>query len=157
MSTNVINQMPYLQTTRNFPLEAQPLAVEVNKSYVEIASTVNNRVIGLFPTTRPAINGESWFINNNQRQQGFRQVYTFTATGNIPHGINFTSVSFISPRSYGTFTDGTNWYGAIYGSNTAIADQISFYVTATNIVVLAGAGAPSITQGYIDLEWVSQV
>jgi len=149
--------MPYLQTTRNFPLEAQPLAVEVNKSYVEIASTVNNRVIGLFPTTRPAINGESWFINNNQRQQGFRQVYTFTATGNIPHGINFTSVSFISPRSYGTFTDGTNWYGAIYGSNTAIADQISFYVTATNIVVLAGAGAPSITQGYIDLEWVSQV
>ena len=50
MTTNVVNQMPYLQTSRNFPLEAQPLAVEVNKSYVDIANSVNNRMIGLYPT-----------------------------------------------------------------------------------------------------------
>lgn len=157
MSTNIVNQSPFLRTSRNFPQEAQPLAVEINRSYVDIAEKVNERVIGIFPTTRAAINGEAWFITNNQKQQGFRQVYTFTATGNIAHGINFTSVAFISPRSYGSFTDGTNWYGAIYGSSTAIAGQVSFYITKTNIVVLAGAGAPSITSGIIDLEWISQI
>jgi len=156
MTTNVVNQMPYLQTSRNFPLEAQPLAVEVNKSYVDIANSVNNRMIGLYPTNRPAINGESWFINDNQRQQAFRQIYTFTAAGSIPHGINFNSVSFISPKSCGSYTDSTNWYGVIYASSTTITDQVSFYVTSTNIVVQADAGAPSITNGIIVLEWLSQ-
>jgi hypothetical protein len=157
MSTNVLNNSPYLRTTRNFPQEAQPLAVEVNRSYLDIAEKVNDRIIGIYPTSRPIINGESWFVSKNRKQQALRQVYPFTAAGNIPHGIAWASVSFISPNSYGTFTDGTNWYGAIYASSTAIAAQISFYVTSTNIVVLAGAAAPSIAQGYINLEWVSQV
>ena len=157
MSTNVLNNSPYLRTTRNFPQEAQPLAVEVNRSYLDTAEKVNDRIIGIYPTSRPVINGESWFVSKNRKQQALRQVYPFTAAGNIPHGIAWASVSFISPNSYGTFTDGTNWYGAIYASSTAIAAQISFYVTSTNIVVLAGAAAPSIAQGYINLEWVSQV
>lgn len=156
MTSNVVNQMPYLRTSRNFPEESQPLSVEINRSYVDIAEKMNTRSIGIFPTNRPAVNGESWFIMNKS-QQAFRQVYTFTTTGNIAHNINWNSVSFISPRSYGSFTDGTNWYGVIYASSTAIAGQVSFYVTSTNIVVVAGAGAPSITNGYINLEWVSQV
>lgn len=154
MSTNVISDSPFLRTSRSFPEEAQPLAVEINRSYVDIAQKVNDRVIGFFSTNRPAQTGESWFITS-QRQRSLRQLYLFTAAGNIPHGINWQSVALISPRSYGTFTDGTNWYGAIYASNTAIAGQVSFYVTNTNIVVLSGGGAPVITQGYINLEWVA--
>ncbi len=157
MSTNIVNQSPFLRTTRNFPQEAQPLSVEINRSYLDIAEKMNDREIGLYPTMRPGQNGEKWYLTGSKAQSAFRQVYPFTATGNIPHGIMWPSVSFISPLSYGTFTDGTNWYGAIYAGSTAIAGQVSFYVTPTNIVVVAGAGAPAITQGYINLEWVSQV
>ncbi len=131
------------------------MTVEVNKSYVDTANAVNNRTISLFTTNRSAINGESWFIKNNQRQQGLRQVYTFTSTANIPHGImNVIPGQFV--RGFGTFTDGTNTYFLVPGSNVAIAGQISFYVTSTNIVFLLGAGAPSVTSGQVTIEWISQ-
>lgn len=155
MSTNVINQVAYLRTSRNFPPEIQQLTVEVDKAYVDIANVVNNRTISIFPTNRPAVNGESWFIRNNQRQQGFRQVYVFTTTANIAHGIDFTEIDRFT-RNFGEFTDGTNWYGLINGSNVAIAGQLSFYLTPTNIVFLTGAGAPALTRGNIVLEWLSQ-
>ncbi len=155
MSNNLVNQTPYLRTSRNFPNEMEQLVVEVNKSYIDTASAVNNRTISIFTTNRPAINGESWFLLNNQRQQAFRQVYTFTTTANIPHGIKVIDPSqFV--RCFGTYTDGTNSYGLIYGSNVAIAGQISFYITATNIVFLTGAGAPAVTKGVVVLEWLNQ-
>ena len=155
MSANVSNQVPFLKTTRSFPTEANLLSVEINKGYVDIANCVNERTIGLFPMGRPAINGESWFVTGNVKQQAFRQIFTFTAAGNIPHGINTSTITGFT-KCQGEFTDGTNWYGAIFGSNVAIAGQISFYITSANIVVLAGAGAPSITSGIIVLEWLSQ-
>jgi len=156
MTGNIVNQTPFLRTSRNFPMEQQPLVVEINRSYIDIAEKMNTRTIGIYPANTAAITGESWFITT-QKQQTLRQIYTFTATGNIAHGLNWNSVSMISPRSYGSFTDGTNWYGTMYASNTTIAGQISFYLTLTNIVVSAGAGAPSITKGIIVLEWLSQV
>ena len=89
------------------------------------------------------------------KQQGLRQVYTFTSTGTIPHGINLNNISQFT-RPSGTFTDGTNSYGCIYASNIAIAGQVSFYIDPTNINIIAGAGAPSITSGTIILEWISE-
>ena len=158
MSSNLL-QSPFLRVQRHFPTDnPQALSIEVDRAYADTAQKVNARSIGIFGVNFPIVNGDTWFLaGSTQKQQALRQVYPFTAAGNIPHGISWTSVSFISPLSYGTFTDGTNWYGAIYASNTAIGGQVSFYVTPTNIVVLAGAGAPAITQGYINLEWVSQV
>ncbi len=153
MTTNVVNQVPYLRTTRNFPEEIQPLVVELNRSYVDIAAKINDRVIGIFPTMRPAITGESWFITGSQKQQTLRQVFTFTSTASITHGIG--TFYAISPSSKGTFTDGTNYYGLIYASNVAIAAQITFYVTATQIIFMSGVGAPTLTNGIIDLEWLS--
>jgi hypothetical protein len=155
MSTVVANQTPFLRTSRNFPLEMQPLAVELSRSYVDIAEKMNDRIIGIYPTNTPAITGESWFLTSH-KQQTLRKIFTFTAAGNIPHGLIWTSIAQISPNSYGSFTDGTNWYGAIFGSSTAIAGQVSFYVTPTNVVVLSGAGVPAISSGIINLEWLSQ-
>jgi hypothetical protein len=164
MSSNVINQAPFLRTSRNFPNEINQLTVEINRSYVDIANNVNNRTIGLFPTNRPAVNGESWFITNNQRQQGFRQIYTFTSTGSIPHYINILDISLISPKCYGSFRDSSNnYYGCIFASNASIPGQVSFYITPNssisaldgNIVILAGAGAPTIQSGIIVIEWIS--
>lgn len=156
MSSNIVNQVAYLRTSREFPPEVQQLTVEVNKAYVDTANAVNNRIIAIFPTNRPAINGEAWFLVANQRQQGFRQVYSFTTTVNIAHGINTATISQFT-RKFGDFTDGTNFYGLISGTNVAIAGQISFYVTPTDIIFVIGAGAPALTSGTIVLEWISEV
>lgn len=157
MSSNVVNTTPFLRTSREYPQnDAHQLSVEVNKSYVDIASAVNNRTISLYPTTRPAINGENWYLNN-QRQQGFRQVYTFTAAGNIAHGITWADV-YAFTNIYGTVYDGTIWYPIPYVDSTAANNQISIKVNSTNIVITAGGGSPpTISKGYVVLEWISQV
>lgn len=152
---NIINQFPFLETSRKFPNnELSELAFQTNLAYVDIANGVNNRIISLFPITRPAITGERWFLSTSAPQSTIRQVYTFTSTSNIPHNID-TANLFAFSRMWGTYTDGTNFYGLIAGSNIAIAGQISFYVTNANIVFEVGAGAPSITSGVIVLEWIS--
>lgn len=156
MSANIVNQVAFLRTSRNFPQDAQPLSVEINKSYVDIANAVNSRTIGIFPTSRPALTGEGWFLQKNQKQQTFRQVYTFTSTVNIAHGINTGQIAGFS-RMFGTFTDGTNFYTLVPGSNVAISGQRGFYLTSTNIVFTAGAGAPIVTNGLIVIEWLSSV
>lgn len=157
MSSNILNQAPFLRTTRSFPQEVSLLSVEIDRAYVDIANILNNRTIGMFPVNKPIVNGESWFLAGpTLRQQALRQVYQFTGTGSIPHGINNASVSQFTKCS-GEFTDGTNYYGAIFGSNTAIAGQVSFYVTPTNLVIISGGGAPTIVSGLIVLEWLSRV
>lgn len=152
---NIVNNVAYLRSARKFPEDLPQLTVEINKAYVDIANAVNNRTISIFPANRPAITGESWFLTN-QRQQTLRQVYSFTTTTSIPHGITLSQIDRFT-RTFGEFTDGTNWYGLIPGSNVAIAGQISFYIDPTNIVFLTGAGAPALTKGAIVLEWLSSV
>lgn len=155
MSGNLANQSPFLRTSRTFPREADPLSVEIDRSYVDIANAVNQRTIGLFPVARPAITGESWFTSKNQRQQTLRQVYTFTAAGNIAHGINFSNLTSFT-RIYGTFTNGTNWYPLPYVDVANANNQVNVYVSPTNIVITSGAGAPpAITSGMVVLEWLS--
>ena len=155
MSSNVVNAVAYLRTSREFPEDLHQLTVESNKAYIDTANAINVRIIGIFPVTRPAITGESWFLVNNQRQQTFRQVYTFTATTAINHGItNVVPGQFT--RCFGSYTNGINTYGLIFATSVAIAGQITFYVTATQIVFVVGAGAPALTSGRIVLEWLSQ-
>lgn len=156
MSSNVVNQVAYLRTSREFPEDIHLLSQQASKSYIDIAATVNNRTIGIFPVNRPAINGENWFISKNQRLQGLRQVYTFTTTTAIDLGFDTTAIQFT--KMYGTYTDGTNWYGLIAGSNTAIAGQRGFYVSGSptnQVTFVSGAGAPAISKGLLVLEWIS--
>jgi hypothetical protein len=153
MSSNIANQVSYLRTSRLFPKEIDQLVVEIDKAYIDTANAINTRVIGLYPVNRPVVTGSTYYLNNNSRQQTLRQTYQFTATGNVPHGASIRAGQPIN--CFGSFTDGTNSYGVIFGSNVAIAGQVSFYVTSTNIVILAGVGAPSITSGIIVLEWLS--
>lgn len=154
--TNVVNNIPYLRTTREFPQDLHLFIVEANKAYIDTSNAVNNRTISLFPTLRPAIQGESWFIESNRRQQGLRQVYTFDDTSlTFNHGINLASLTnFV--RIWGTFFDGTNWQALPYVDVTAANNQITVMVNATQVVVTKGAGAPpAINNGLIVLEWIS--
>lgn len=146
-----MSQSPYLRTSRLFPTEDKDsLRVELEKMYIDIANRVNSRIISNFPSDTSIVTGERWFLTD-QRQGALRRVYSFTGTGNIAHGIpNFSSISFV--RCFGGFTDGTNWYGALYAPT--IAGAITFYIDSANIVIQSGAGAPTITSGYLVLEWV---
>lgn len=153
-----LQQSPYLREQRQFPYEdVRQLSNQVDLAYIDIASKVNSRTIGIFGVNFPTITGEQWYLQGQPtKQQTLRQLYTFSGAGPILHGINWASVSQISAKSYGSYTDSTNWYGAIYASSIAIAGQVSFYVTPTSIVILRDAAAPVISTGTIILEWLSQ-
>lgn len=150
------NDSPYLRTTKSFPEDVQQLSKEINKSYIEIALSVNLRTIGIFPSKNSATTGETWYFDNNGKHQGLRQIYTFTNFNPIPHGLDFINIKSFS-RNYGEYTDGTNWYGLISGTSVLIAGQVSFYVTPTNIVFVQNGTQPVITKGIVVLEWLSNV
>lgn len=162
---NIINQIPFLRTSREFPEDIHQLTVEINKSYLDIANIVNARTIGLYPTNRAAITGNSYFFTT-ARQQSLRQIYIVRSgimTGSaINLGFKISSISQFSPKCYGTYTDGTNWYGLIFASNVAIAGQVSFYLAVNGastmtdqIVFEVDAAAPAVTYGTVIAEWIS--
>lgn len=155
--TTPSNASPYLRVQRTFPEDAQALSVELSKSYIDIAQNVNRRTIGTY-ATMATVTGNNWFLNGSSaKQQTLRQVYTFTGAGSIPHGLNLAELSGFA-QIYGTFTDGTNWYPLPYVDVTAADNQVNVYVSPMNIVITAGAGSPpSISSGYVVLEWLSQV
>lgn len=161
---NVVNQSPYLKTSREFPEEVDELVVEINKSYVDVAAAVNNRTIGIFPTRKSAVTGESWFLTT-QRQQTFRQIYNFGPIGvgaelDILTGITgFTQFT----RIYGTVvTVGNSWRPLPYIDNITLTAGITLLVDLdgmgrNQIRIVNGAAAPSITQGLVVLEWLAAV
>ena len=154
--TTALQTVPYLPGQRNFPNDnVQQLGVVLDKTYIEIAARINERTIGIFGVGFPIITGEKWYLTGQpQKQQTIRQLYFFTTTAAINHGIAVAGIDrFV--RNWGEYTDGTNWYGLIHASNVAIPGQITFYVTPTQIVFLVGAGAPALTSGTIVLEWLS--
>lgn len=153
--TNIINTQPYLRTTRVFPNEINTLSGEVNRAYDDIAQAVNNRSIGIFAENKSAVTGNTWYMSGRvQPNQTIRQIYTFTATSNIPHEINIRNPSQIV-QAYGSYTDGTDSFGLIFGTSVAITGQISFYLTDTEIVFVVDAGAPALTEGKIVVEWLA--
>ncbi len=164
MSAEIVNQVPYLRASREFPKDLDHLVEEVNQSYLDVAQAVNDRTIGIYPVNKRAITGNNYFLKGKSKQQSFRQVYPFTGAGPIPHGINILTIASMSPYCYGTYRDAAfNWYGAIYATSVPIAGQVSFYITPNtsssvlngNIVVLVDAGAPAVVSGIIVLEWIS--
>lgn len=154
-----LQQAPYLREQRQFPYDdLRELANQSDHAYIDIAQKVNSRIIGAFAVGNQMVTGERWYLaGSSQVQQTLRQVYTFTAAGNIAHGINFTTVSYFT-RIYGAIYNGTNWYPLPYVDAAAANNQVSVSVTPTNIVITAGGGAPpAITKGLVVLEWMSQV
>ena len=108
--SDLSNNSPYMRTSREFPEDLHQTTVELNKAYIDIANTVNNRVIGDYPTHKPAITGENWFTSDNRKQQSLRRRYEFTSDGSKPHKIKTDQLSSFT-KCTGFYTDGTNWYG----------------------------------------------
>jgi len=155
MSVNIVNQSPYLRTSREFPKDMDQLTGELSKNYIDIANGVNIRTIGIYPTNRPAIIGDSWYIGG-KKYQGLRQIYEITGTGAIPHGIDVPSIKGFTDI-YGTFTDGTSWYPLPFVSVLAANNQVNIFIGANSIFVTGGGGAgqPVVQSGFVVLEWIS--
>ena len=162
MTQNLNSRGNFLITSREFPTDPDRLTLEIDKSYVDIANAVNARTIGQFPTTRPIVTGESWFISNNLKQQTFRQVYRFGAISpgaelDIP--TNITSFQEFT-RIYGTVVTNTpDWRPLPYvDSNTlnvGMALLVGPVAGKQQIRIILGAGALPVTSGLVVLEWLS--
>lgn len=170
MSTNLINQVAYLRTSREYPEEIHQLCVEVNKTYVDIANAVNVRTIGLFPTNRPAQTGDTWYFSNTTAQplqkqilgqQTIRQVYPFGAiasgaTLNIPYTI--TGFNRLIRLFGAVVTDQPDERPIPFASVTANANIETILDTPNSqITISVGAGSPNVVSGFIVFEWLSQV
>ncbi len=161
VTTDTLQRGAFLRTTRNFPEDLHQLTVEVNQSYTEVASAVNNRTVGFFIANRATVTGENWFVPqqngvSSQRQQGIREVYSWDDSNlTIQHGLQFLSLSnFV--RIWGTFFDGTNWQTLPYVDVTNATNQINVKVNSTNIVITKGGGSPpSCTNGLVILEYIA--
>ena len=155
---DLLSRAGFLRTSRNFPSDdPKQLSVEVNRAYVDIASKMNNRTIGLFPINRAIANGEAWYVSKGQKQEGLRQVYSWSDSNlTITHGISLYSLTnFV--RIWGTFFDGNNWQTLPYVDVTAANNQINVNVNSTQIVITKGGGAPpSCSNGLVVIEWISQ-
>lgn len=160
---NVVNQNPYLRTSRNFPEDISQLVVQVNRAYVDIANAVNQRTISIFSTNRAVITGESFYLVNNERQQSSRQVYPFGAIAagtelDIPTGI--TNLDQFC-RIYGTVVTNVNDYRPLpyvdpITLSTGMALLVGNIAGVQNIRIILGATAVSVVKGLVVLEWLSQ-
>lgn len=157
--SSVSNPGNFLRTSRNFPSDSQALSVELSKSYVDIASQVNNKINGTFGLNSQVITSESWFLSGeSNRQFTLRNVFEFSDSNlTITHGINLAGVSYFT-RIYGTFFDGTYWWPLPYVDVTSATNQINVSVSATQIIVTKGGGSPpAVSNGLIIIEWLSGV
>lgn len=158
MNNEAVNRTPYIRSSREFPEEeVDQLSFQLNLAYVDIANAVNVRTIGLFPTTRPAITGNSYYPTT-QKQQSLRKIYTFTSSANIPHNIDFRDVDYFVAM-YGQYTNSLdplvqNWFGIIPATSNPITNQTTFYLTPTDIVLTFDGTAPTPAKGIIILEWM---
>lgn len=152
---------PFVPIYRQFPTGDQHnLEKQLVNYHIQTNTAVNNRTISTFQlhtvgSDDSIADGERWFpaANSTVLRDGNRLVVqvsdaALTVNHNIPE-INQAT------RLYGTFQDGAGtWQVLPYVDVAAANNQIKISVTATQIVVTKGAGAPpSITNGIVVFEY----
>jgi len=147
----------YLINTKVFPDDETELRTVLTNMYTNIANATNVREIALYDLNE-IITGQQFFFGTDpqKKRTTFRKVFSIGAiaagaTLNTAHGLtNVTSYTKI----YGTCVTATPDYRPIPYVSTTLNQQISIRVTATNIVIVYGAGAPNITSAIVVLEYL---
>lgn len=160
---------PFVYTYRQFPTDdPHNLEKQLVNVTTQYGSAINQRTIGLFdlsqqPSTGTLLdqqiaNGERWFSVTGlttplKLRDGYRVVVQVSdAVLTVAHGITLINQA---TRLYGTFFDGTAWQALPYVDVVAANNQIGLSVTATQIIVTKGAGAPpTIAQGLVVFEFL---
>ena len=160
---------PFLPTTRVFPEDISQLLIVLTNIYSSIAQAVNQREISSF-NLNEQLNGQNFYNPANIQipRQCFRQCFLI---GSISPGSSFVISPSASTPTPTDITLGVHMYGGIitdvpdyrplpYVDVTAVTNQVSVTVTQdsvtlqTTITVKNGSTAPSITSGYLVLEYL---
>lgn len=156
-------QQPYLPTSRKFPSDAAQLQPELTKMYVDVATNVNARVIGLFDKIQ-VVTGERWYnlTETLKRRQGYRKVITF---GALPHNNHYTfahgitgivQVTHLWGNAVATATVAPlkRYIGLPYVSEQSANHQIEIYVTDTDIHINLGSQTYDLVSGSVVIEYL---
>jgi hypothetical protein len=164
MTSNVVNQTPYLRTSVRFPEEPKEMIRELSKSYIDIAGAVNARTIGIFPSNNPAITGNVWYFDG-LKHQTLRKIFPFgpIAMGtslNIPLGFdNFQTIVNI----YGTVQTQTTYRPLPYIDPSSLSNGMAILVqpigpnSILNVTIKLGSTAPPVVSGFAVIEFLSAV
>ena len=149
---------PFLPTSQVFPEDLGQLLITMTQVYIDQATAINIRQIGQYDLVE-FVTGQQFFnaTNPQQKRLTFGKVFNIgpIATGaasNTAHGLTgITGYTHI----YGTcVTDVPDDRPIPYVSTVALNQQISLTVTATNIVIVNGAGSPNITSAIVVIEYL---
>jgi hypothetical protein len=170
MNINNPISMPYLPTSRMFPVEQDKLIQVLSKTYLETAQAVNRRTIGIYNKFQ-SVTGNQWYSTttaSNQNiapRQSYRRVYTFgaivagAAALEIPHELtNLVQFVFIGGNCITAASVNPNgkYLPIPYTSAADVTEQIQIYVSDTSIFIVNGAGADNIISGTVVLEYLLQ-
>ena len=157
---------PFVYTYRQFPTtDGENLEKQLVNMGTQYGVAINQRTIGTFDLTQnpnatatvpnaQVPNGERWFsAGNTKLRDGYRAVFQVTdAALTVLHGISLINQV---TRLYGAFFDGTSWQALPFVDVVAANNQIGLRVTATQVIVTKGAGAPpTIASGIVVLEFL---
>lgn len=162
MTSNVVNQTPYLRTSRRFPEESKDLVQELSKSYLDTALAVNARTIGIYPSNNPAVTGNIWYFNG-LKHQTLRKIFPFGAIApgaslNIPLGYdNFQTIVNI----YGSIQTQTTYRPVPYIDPSSLSNGMAILVQPIlgilNVTIKLGSTAPPAVSGFAVVEFLSAV
>jgi hypothetical protein len=144
---------PFVYTYRQFPTDdPHNLEKQLVNVAIQYGVAINQRTIGTFDLA-VVPDGERWFAAGNTKLRDGQRLVVQVSDANliVNHGINMINQV---TRLYGAFFDGAFWQPLPYVDVLAATNQIGLKVSATQIIVTKGAGAPSISSGVVVLEFL---
>ncbi len=149
---------PFIPIFQEFPVQnVEEMKRVLTKMYTDVSQGVNLRESGAYELTE-LMTGQRFFTSNNNQTKRFvyRKVID---TGAIAAGVTANIAHGIAPLAYCVNIYGVvqtvtpDWRPVPY-IGVAANDYISVRVTAANVVIANGAGAPNIVNGAIILEYL---
>lgn len=145
----------------SFAEEKESFLEQLTNEYRKAAKKINEKERAFYPQEYEILNDQRFFTAGDPQnyRNVFRKVFPLGAvaagaTAAIVHNIAaFTEMT----RIYGTcITNVVDYRPIPFASVTNVNQQIQIIVTAANINVTNGAGAPPITSGIIVIEFLKQ-
>lgn len=146
----------FLDTSLLLPDEGKQVKIVLRDTHFTVTTAINNREISQYPL-QEILCGNSYYTSGKPQKfrDVFRKVFKIDGiapgtTKTIPHGISgITEATNIK----GDAKSSTRFFPLPYPAVNP-TDTIEMYITPSDIVIISGATAQSITTGSIVLEYI---
>jgi hypothetical protein len=143
----------YLPTYRNFQQDEEELKLLLATTYNQLATSLNLKINGIFDVvefqTGSQYNDPADIRSN---RFSFRKMfYIDPAALTFNHGI---TDAVLYTAIYGTLVTAGDFRPLPYVDVVNVINQTGISVTATQVIISNGAGAPAITGGIVVLEYL---